>query len=887
MITSLRIGEWNANGALNRLLEIELFLKTQHIDILLLSETHFTQKTHFYIPNYSVYHTTRPDHKAHGGSAVVIKNNIKHYELAKLSTIEMQATSIMIRSLIGDIAVSAVYCPPGHKFDQLKLNTYFSDLGYRFISGGDWNAKNTKWGSRFNNARGNILNRVMQGACLGYIATGEPTYWPTDVNKLPDALDFFITKGIALLNTQSNSCLDLSSDHSAIILTVSTGPIVRGKAPYLCNKWTNWNVFQEELNNQLHPKISLKTEFELDIAVKYFTETIQSAAWKSTPEIKKLPVINNVPQHVSILVKEKRKLRNKWQKTRNPFYKKLLNKKSKQLKILLREIKNDVLQNYLQNLAPSKATDYNLWKAVKSKNRPTEYIPPLRKADGAWARNDEEKAKLFAEHYTEIFKPHPTSTDTEDIFEFLDAPLQLSVPITPASPGEIKNIIHKLDKNKSPGHDLIVSKILQELPNKAILFLTNIFNAVFRLQYFPLSWKLAQIIVIHKLGKAPENVESYRPISLLPILSKILEKLILKRLYPILINHIPDYQFGFRKKHSTIEQVHRIVQIIQNSLEAKETCTGVFLDVKQAFDKVWHPGLLYKLKKVVPHPLYLLLKSYLQERSFYVKLHDERSEIYSMSAGVPQGSVLGPVLYTLYTSDFPDRGDVNTAMFADDTALIAVDKDNSRVLTKLQTALAEIEIWLKRWRVRVNESKCAQITFTLKNVVCPSVKINGKIVPQQDEVKYLGIHLDKKLTWATHVDKKRKQLDIKLRQLHWMLGRCTGLSIENKLLIYKIIVKPVWTYGLMLWGCAKDTHVNKIQRFQNKAVRLIVSPPWYVTNDTLHRDFKIPYIREEFKKQVKKYVCKLENHENILAINLLDNSKELRRLQRNRTFDFV
>ncbi|RZF44126.1 hypothetical protein LSTR_LSTR013198 [Laodelphax striatellus] len=138
-------------------------------------------------------------------------------------------------------------------------------------------------------------------------------------------------------------------------------------------------------------------------------------------------------------------------------------------------------------------------------------------------------------------------------------------------------------------------------------------NAVFRLKYVPDYWKIAEVIMIPKPGKTPHEVTSYRPISLLPVISKLFEKLLLKRLKPIIESKelIPKHQFGFREKHTTIEQVHRITNVIEMALEEKKICSAVFLDVAQAFDKVWHKGLLSKLRTMLPVEYTQILESYL------------------------------------------------------------------------------------------------------------------------------------------------------------------------------------------------------------------------------------------------------------------------------------
>ena len=153
-------------------------------------------------------------------------------------------------------------------------------------------------------------------------------------------------------------------------------------------------------------------------------------------------------------------------------------------------------------------------------------------------------------------------------------------------------------------------------------------------------------------------------------MSKVFEKLLTNRLLPLLedLKTLPDHQFGFRKQHSTIEQIHRITHNISQILEKKKYCSAVF---QQAFDKVWHEGLLYKLKKVLSHTYYSILKSYLTKRQFMVKYVDAITTTFSIEAGILQGSVLEPLLFFIYTADLPISTEITIATFADDTALLA------------------------------------------------------------------------------------------------------------------------------------------------------------------------------------------------------------------------
>jgi hypothetical protein len=171
-------------------------------------------------------------------------------------------------------------------------------------------------------------------------------------------------------------------------------------------------------------------------------------------------------------------------------------------------------------------------------------------------------------------------------------------------------------------------------------------------------------------------------------MSKLFEKRLLKRLKLIIedTNFIPDHQFGFQTQHSTSDQVHRITNIIEQSLVGKKVCSTLFLDVAQAFDKVWHEGLNHKLKLLLPVQYSSILESYLSDRYFRIKHEDAYSDLRKIHAGVPQGSVLGPILYLLYTSDLPTLEQTVVATFANDTAIMAIGDNNSESTQKLQMA---------------------------------------------------------------------------------------------------------------------------------------------------------------------------------------------------------
>ena len=891
MQLNLRIAIWNANGLSNHKNEIEIFLKTNFIDIFLISESHFTSKSYFKISNYDLVTANHPSNKAHAGAAVLVKSSIK-YEILQSTTVPyLQAAGIKVKCGNTSINLFAIYFPPRHSVKCPQYENFFKNLGEKFIVGGDFNAKHPWWGSRLTNPKGTELYKCIQKNNYSALSTGSPTYWPGDVMKIPDLLDFFVYKGVHRSDLDIMHTQDLSSDHNPIILTHRASVETIAKKYKMITAKTNLNAYTDFVDRNLNLKVPIKNNEQLEDAIESFINLIHEAATSSTSEYTGSASGSNVriTAELQKLIVEKRRLRRNYQQTRSIADKRIFNRACRYVKIRLDKFKNDLQGEFFQHLDARRNDEYSLWNATKYIKRPTKRNVPIRNNAGLWIRSDSAKAETFKIHLEHTFQPLALvdPTDKMTIEHFLDVACQLDKPIKHITPSEVTLAIKKLNNSKSPGYDCVDSNALKCLPKKGLLFLTIIFNGILRLSHFPSQWKYAKIIMIPKPNKPENLVTSYRPISLLSVISKVFERLFLKRLLPVLEKHhiVPDHQFGFRHKHGTPEQCHRIVETISNALERKQYCSAVFLDVQQAFDKVWHEGLLFKLKILLPAPFYILLKSYLTDRLFYVNANDEDSNFAKINAGIPQGSVLGPVLYTIFTSDMPTTSNVLVATYADDTAIIASNDCQILASRDVQDELDLLQDWFKKWNIKINSDKSTQVTFTLRKHDCPRLKLNGVDIPVSSSVKYLGLHLDRRLTWQEHIKKKRDQLNIKTKKMYWLLGRQSQLSMANKLILYKVILKPVWTYGIQLWGTASESNIKILQRYQSKTIRSIINAPWYITNVNIHKDLEMPTVKEEIKKFSERYLQRLSNHSNILAINLLDDSEELQRLKRFHVLD--
>lgn len=882
-MSPLKICFWNANGLSQHKNEVHNFLHSQQIDVLLVSETHFSVKNCFRINGYSTYDTKHPSGKACGGSAILINKNIKHFLMPEFEKDYIQATSISIPHC--NITISSIYCPPKYNISREQFLNYFDTLGPKFIAAGDYNAKHTFWGSRLVTPRGRQLLDAISVGKMDAISAGHPTYWPTDRNKIPDVIDFAVTRNIKREFISLSPSLDLSSDHSPTILNMVTDPDLSEQNcfcyPYMR---TNWFKYKKYVSSHLPQQISLKSDTEIESGVNQFTNILSEAVRVSTSaaSLSRRVKFHN-PRNIEALIRQKRSLRRQWQEFRSPALKSQLNQCQRLLRAALKEDREANLQKYLQNLDNTKESDYSLWKAVRKMRRPTPYESPIRQQNGDWARNANEKLETFANHLESVFTPNTTtsSIDPITIADVVERPLKLRLC-------EVNSAIKGLKPKKSPGNDEITATMIRNLPISAVRCILYIFNSMLRIGHFPTLWKLSDIVMIPKPGKDVTQVTSYRPISLLPILSKLFEKLLLKRL----ITHtddnviIPNHQFGFRKQHSTIEQVHRLTNQIRGTFENKQYCSALFIDISQAFDKVWHDGLLYKITQFLPANVHKLLKSYLSDRYFQIRSKKITSSRKKILAGVPQGSILGPFLYLLFTADMPTSILTHTSTFADDTAFLSTHANPVVASERLQSHINDLEKWLHQWKIKVNASKCVHITFTLRRESCPTITINGVSIPEHNHVKYLGIHLDRRLTWAYHISAKITQINLKIAQLYWLIGPRSTLDFDLKLLLYKVVLKPIWLYGIQLWGSASSSNIEKLQRRQSKILRIITCAPWFIRNRNIHKDLNVPLVREEIKNTCTRYVTKLPNHPNPFAREILSFVGH-RRLKRLTTSDLT
>ncbi len=441
------------------------------------------------------------------------------------------------------------------------------------------------------------------------------------------------------------------------------------------------------------------------------------------------------------------------------------------------------------------------------------------------------KNDFFANVGHNIDKEIPNNNKSPE--SFLKSRNNFNFLITSVSHEEMVNLIKSLDGTKSSGPSSIPTKLLQMIPDLIVLPLCNIINKSFETGIFPEPIKIAKVIAVFKKGST-QDVNNYRPISLLSIFDKIIEKLMYRRLYNFLEIHniLYEQQYGFRKNKSTIHSLIQITEQIKYSIEKGMYGCGIFIDLKKAFDTVNHSILLKKLEHYGIRGTSLQwFTSYLTNRKQYVYHNGHSSKIKSISCGVPQGSVLGPLLFLLYINDLPHVSNIlRFYLFADDTNLYYESKNLKQLEKVVNKEMNKIFQWLCSNRLALNISKTNFVIFhpynkPLKEVI--TLKINKKAIAEEPCVKYLGVLIDSTLSWKSQISTITKKIS---RSIGIMYKLRPFVNVKIMKSVYYSIIYPHLIYGIQVWGSAFKTALINLNTMQKKAVRMITF------NDSFHTE---------------------------------------------------
>ena len=503
----------------------------------------------------------------------------------------------------------------------------------------------------------------------------------------------------------------------------------------------------------------------------------------------------------------------------------------------------------------------NWWKILKEVykcNDIYESIPPLQNGLEIITDNAD-KTTLFNDFFIEASTIDDLNATLPDTHRIINDGSDLESIIVTEQ--DVKDQISLLDVSKSYGPDGVSPRIIKEGAEVLAKVLTRLFNLSLSKMKVPRIWKQANVVPIHKKD-LKTVISNYRPISLLSCAGKLFEKVFFKYVF----NHLHDnfvlstHQSGFLPGKSTVTQLTEVYHLFCSSIDKNKEIRVVFLDISKAFDRVWHRGLIHKLQKAgINGNILNWFIDYLKDRQQRVVINGQYSSWKNVKAGVPQGSVLGPLLFLIHINDISNVVQhCKIRLFADDTCLFIEVDNREETAIKINQDLQHLHNWSKQWLITFSEIKTKSLLISNKIDANknPPVMMNNTIIEEVPSFTYLGLTFTKNLRWNNHIDKVTTKARKRLSAMMPLKFKLDRRSLET---MFKSFVLPILEYGLIVWGGTYDTDIIKLERIHLDAMRLITGATARSSIAALYEETSFVSFRDRIDRLSLTMLFKIKN----------------------------
>ena len=851
--------------------EIKVILSQQpniHIICLcetFLNETFSSQELH--IENYVLF---RKDRLTHGGGvAIYVKDNLTCVRRDDLEVEGVESVWLEVQQAnSSSFLICSCYRPPSSNSEW--FNVFANSLEQSFLEQkecmiiGDFNLNLQDSSSRVN-------SWIESLSSLNYTQLVNE---PTRVTQYSSTLiDHAFTNKPSNISNVFVPKLSIS-DHYPVCLTRKVNSRHVAEHPhkiisYRSLKHFDVNLFLVDLASL--PWNTLDECPNIDDAFETFIALYNKALDKNAPMKKKRVKRIHQPNWINNEILDAIKQRNYFHKRKDFMNYQIWRQNVKSL------IRSSKLNFYSAEIRANKHNPKNIWKSLHDLSglKTSPQTIHITDDEGCPVKEDIKAAKMFNEYFSSVhnLKPSHQSNSSDDISpEYTRSSLHsgnarnlptFKIPIV--SVAFVESQLKLLDVSKATGSDGLSPRFLKLSAPVIAPILTKLFNRSIDQQTYPKPFKLAKVTPIHKKGSVNDR-SNYRPISILPTISLIFERHVSSHLRHYLESNNLLYkrQSGFRSNHSCQTALIKILDDWYSAIDNKKFVGTLFLDLSKAFDLVDHKILVSKLHYFnIDDSAISWFSSYLDNRQQFVRLHGASSESSSIISGVPQGSVLGPLLFLLYINDLPNfiKSSV-TDIFADDTSLSTFNTSLDVVKTALADDLINVDVWCRSNLMVLNSSKSKVMYLSSKgkafhtSLNISPIVFNGEQIECSESEKLLGLIVDKTLSWSLHVDAVIK----KCSSLLYLLSRIKiFLSIPLRKLFYNAYILPHLDYCCVIWGNCDSALIDKIVKFQKRAARLILDKDIHFPSQELFSLLNWQTFPERVRFQTAVMVYKIVN----------------------------
>uniref|UniRef100_A0A8R1EKR1 diphthine methyl ester synthase n=1 Tax=Caenorhabditis japonica TaxID=281687 RepID=A0A8R1EKR1_CAEJA len=792
----VKILTWNVNGWARRNSELGAIISKEKPDVVCLQETKIDTTHAGYTP--IGFKTAMASRNKHGGGVCTMVRQDWDFTIIR-STMKKAAETLSIK--IGDLLITNVYFPPRSSDSPTaevreEVLQILDMEDRKHILTGDWNAHSSAWHSHKTDERGSMIEDELDSRG-NHVILNENTFTraATGILSSPD-----ITMATADIASRAtwHTCGVVNTDHLPIIIAMDSEIPKREKPKRVIANYrkADWKGFKTDVETRIRSYVGPRDAYSLE---KLISKAILEAAGKHIPSGRFVPT------------RECQAEPPRWER---------LPKSNDEIEKSRRELRKERWLNKVEDMEIKRKTDSNcLWSLLKGLKPKARSAGPVNLPNGTTTTNAKAIANAMAKNLVTVGEGRENKDEKmawrRAKRNLVKSKTTMATMITHA---EVKLAITNGKSSRAMGPDGLCHIHLKNLPENGIHALAELFNATISENKIPDSWKKANVFMLPKPGKDLTEIKSYRPVSLLSPVAKVLERVILERIKPEIQS--PTSQHAFKKAHSTttaiIEVTNRIVGGLNMPKPANRTIMTC-LDLKAAFDTVSIARLLCELDGAIQDKaITRWLGNYLYKRKIRTQFGEEKSKWRTLRGGVPQGAVLSPALFNFYIREVPTIPGAEIIGYADDTTILVQDPILQKAADTSQNALDLMKTWFDERHLDISAGKSSVTIFTADTKEFnfdPGLTWDGTPIPMQNRTRLLGVEFDTMMKMNGQVAKVSERLAKSNNILRALSGASWGSSKETMLKTFKAIIKPLATYAGPAWHqLMSDTQMAKLER---------------------------------------------------------------------------
>ena len=809
----------NVDSLLNKRDELKDMICTYNPDIIQLTEvlpkyikdkaTDFS--TDFHIEGFNLYLNKDPKR----GIAMYIKSSLDAsiIEVKNCDLVETLCLSLTMNNK--NIFLGCIYKSPSYDKNQttkelIELLNSFQICKYdKFLLTGDFNYPNIDWTEKVNvkDIDKELIN------CIDDLFLQQMVTEPTRniLGQKCNILDLIFTNDELFVNNIEHIAPLGSSDHDVLIISIDLPKVsIDPPKPRYNFKKTNFKGLKKHLSTIDWTKLDT---LNVDESWSFFTDILHTSFNLFVPKVKVKP--NSKPfwlnkKCMKSIKKKYAAFKRFKESDLSHDYHKYIEYRNNAKKVIRKAVKK-----HEEKIATeSKLNPKSFWKYVNTKLKRSTGISNLEKPNGDLTSSDDEKAEVLNTFFSSVF----TNEDLSNVPKVDNLSNDMFLTDIIITRDAVKTKLKNLNPAKAMGPDKIPSLILKELHDDLSLPLSMIFNKSVHTGVVPSDWKIAEVSAIFKKGKKADP-GNYRPVSLTSISCKLLESFITDeiRKYMETNNFFDKCQHGFRSNRSCVTQLLEVLNDFSKMVENGDCIDVIYLDFSKAFDTVPHQRLLSKLKAYgIQNNMLSWIESFLSERKQRVRVNTAYSDYAPVTSGIPQGSILGPLLFIIFINDLPNDTSCPCKIFADDTKLYNSDKNH----TLLQKDLFTFLKWSETWLLKFNKSKCSVLHMGKQNMKQKYFMDSGlsEELKSIDSEKDVGVTFSNDLKFKWHINNIKN----KSNQLIGLIKRSFTHTDKQMLLkLYKSIVRPHLEYANVIWHPFYKNQLEALENVQRRFTKII------------------------------------------------------------------